>query len=287
MADLTAVILTMNESKNIGDCIKSIKLICSRIVVIDSGSKDDTIEIAKSLGADVYFHDFENYANQFNWALDNVNITTKWVIRIDADERLTDKLCEEVEQSIQIHSNDDINGIILRLRVYFLGKWIKHGGIYPFRKLMIFKTGVGRIENRKMDEHTILSCGTTIELKNDGLHYDFKNLNYWVNKQNWYATREMQDYYETSYKDSIKKMPAENIKVRRKQKTIYYKLPMFHRSFLLFVYRYIFKLGFLDGKEGIIFHFLQSFWYRFLVDAKIYEHKKIGGEMEKTGALKG
>jgi len=287
MADVTAIILTMNESKNIVECIRSIRNFVSRIVVVDSGSSDNTVDIAKHLGAEVYIHEFENYALQFNWGLDNTNITTKWVLRLDADERLTSELCIEAEQAIKVHNDDDTNGMIIRLRNFFLGRFIKHGGAYPFRKLMLFKFGIGRIENRKMDEHTILSCGRTIELENDGTHFDFKNLNHWINKHNWYATREMQDYYETNNKGSIEKMPGENIKIRRRQKYLYYKIPIFIRPFLIFIYRYFFQLGFLDGKEGLIFNFLSSYWYRFLVDAKIYEHKKMGGEMEKTGELKG
>jgi len=286
MADITAIILTMNESKNISDCIKSIRNFAARIVVIDSGSTDDTVEIAKKLGTEVYFHEFENHSAQFNWALDNTNIETKWVLRLDADERLTNELCVEAEQAMIEHVSDDVNGMVLRFKVFFLGRWIKHGGVYPFRKLLIFKTGIGRVENRKMDEHTILSHGTSIELKNDGLHYDFKNLTHWVNKHNWYATREMQEYYETVTPDSFQQMPDEKIKGRRTQKTKYYKLPIFIRPLLLFIYRYFFRLGFLDGREGLIFHYLQSLWYRFLVDAKIYEHQKMGGEMEKTGALR-
>ena len=286
MADLTAIILTMNESKNIGECIKSVKGIASRIVVVDSGSTDNTVEIAKELDVDVCFHDFENYAKQFNWTLDNTNIKTKWVLRIDADERFTDKLCYEADQAMIEHADDDINGIVLRIKVFFLGKWIKHGGVYPMRDIKLFKMGIGLIEDRKMDEHTILRYGRTIELKNDVIHYDFKNLNYWINKQNWYATREMQDYYEANNRESIKKISNKNNKNRRKQKIIYYKLPMFYRAFFLFIFRYIFQLGFLDGKEGLIFQFLLAFWYRFLVDAKIYEYKKIGGKMDKTGALR-
>lgn len=282
---LSVVILTMNESKNILECIDSVKNIAERIIVVDSGSTDDTVVIAEKAGAEVHYNKFIDYSTQFNWAIDNLNITTKWTMRLDADERLTPELAAEIEKAININSTTDINGMILKLKIYFLGKWLKHGDTYPFRKLMVFKTGIGRIEKRKMDEHTILSSGKTIELKNDGLHYDFKNLNYWINKQNWYATREMQDYFEIENEKGISKLPSSSIKSRRKQKKLYYKLPKFHRAFILFIYRYIFKLGFLDGKQGLIFHFLQTYWYRFLVDSKIYEHEMMGLEFEETGAL--
>lgn len=281
LADLTAIIMTMNESKNIENCINSINCIAKRILVIDSGSTDGTVEIAKNLNAEIYHHEFTNYASQFNWALDNTKIETTWVLRIDADERLTDSLCKEAEEAMSRHKLDDVNGIILKLKVFFLGKFIRHGGVYPFRKMMIFKNGIGRIEIRNMDEHTVLKYGRTIELNNDGLHYDFKNLNHWINKHNWYATREMQDYYEMNFGNKSNEISDKKIINTRQKKNKYYKLPKFFRAGLLFVYRYIFRLGFLDGKEGLILHFLQSFWYRFLVDAKIFEQEKYNKKFEE------
>ena len=173
MADVTFIILTKNESINIRDCINSIKGFAKRIVVVDSGSTDDTCEIAKSMGADVYVHPFENYARQFNWGIDNTDITTKWTFRLDADERLTDKLCKTLEKLMCEHDSDDVNGITMEAWLYFMGRKIKHGGSQK-RKLMLFKTGIGRIEDRKMDEHTVLSCGTSVYCKERFIHYDFK-----------------------------------------------------------------------------------------------------------------
>ncbi len=228
MQDLTAIILTMNESKNITDCIKSIQSFASRIVVVDSGSTDDTVSIAKELGADVYFHKFEHYAAQFNWGLDNTDIDTKWVMRIDADERMTNGLCEEARRAIIEHKDDDVNGIVLKLRVFFLGRWMRYGGVYPFKKLMIFKHGIGRLENKRKDAHTIIKSGKAIELNEDALHYDFKDINSWTNKHNWYATREMQDFYETSDPNANNEMANKSIKQRRKlKKNLYYRSPIF------------------------------------------------------------
>jgi glycosyltransferase involved in cell wall biosynthesis len=288
MIDLTAIILTMNESKNIKECIDSIKNLASHIIVVDSGSIDDTIEIAKENGAEVFFNKYENYAQQFNWALENTNITTKWVMRIDADERITKELAEEIIINSEKYYNDEsVNGMVLHLRVYFLGRWIKHGGVYPFRKLMVFKKGVGRMENKKKDAHTILDKGTSVELKNDALHYDFKDLDYWVKKHNWGATNEMQDFFEINPGTSNNALKNQKISKRRRGRTFYYKCPMFLRAHWLFIYRYFLRAGFLDGKEGLIFHFLQAYWYRFLVDAKIFEQQKMGGELKSAGALKG
>ena len=195
MADVTIIILTKNEEVNLHDCLKSVQSFAKRIVVVDSGSSDKTVSIAKEFGTDVYTHKFENYARQFNWAIDNVNIDTKWTFRLDADERLTDDLCNELEKLIKDHENDNINGITMEAWLYFMGHKIKHG-CHNKRKLMLFKTGIGRIEDRKMDEHTILLSGKAISAKERFIHYDFKDMTHWINKMNWYATREMQDYFE-------------------------------------------------------------------------------------------
>ncbi len=286
MVDLTAIILTKDESINIEECLKTLKGFVKRAVVVDSGSTDETTRLAKELGADVYFHPFENYAKQFNWAIDHTEITTKWTLRLDADERLTPELCVELTQLMKQHENDDVNGITMEARFYFMGRWIKHGGSKK-RKLMVFKTGKGRIEERKMDEHTILSKGRSVATKEKFLHYDFRNLNYFISKMNWYATREMQDYF--SYRDnaSEEKLNDKSIsKTRKKKFSFYYKFPLFFRSSLLFIYFYLFKLGFLDGKEGFIYHYMYQRWYRCLVDAKIYEQMLTNKPFEETGDLK-
>ncbi len=288
MIDVTMVILTKNEEVNLPDCLESCKGFAKRIVIVDSGSDDRTVEIAKEYGADVYVHPFENYARQFNWGLDNTDITTKWAFRLDADERLTPALCAELEELTELHKDDNVNGITMEAWLYFLGRKIKHG-CHNKRKLMLFKTGIGRIEDRKMDEHTILSEGVSISCKERFIHYDFKNMTHWINKMNWYATREMQDYIEYSEGKNaeISKNDDSAISGTRKKKFgLYYKFPMFMRSWLLFVYYYIFRLGFLDGREGFVYHYMYHRWYRTLVDAKILEQKITNNEFEVTGALK-
>lgn len=294
MIDVTFIVLTKNEEINIVDCLKSIKGFAKRVVIVDSGSTDKTCEIAKSMGADVYEHPFENYARQFNWAIDNTNIKTKWTFRLDADECLTPELIRELEHLAKKHNSDNVNGITMEAWLYFLGRKIKHGG-HNKRKLMMFKTGIGRIEDRKMDEHTVLSKGISVSTKNRFIHYDLKDMTHWINKMNWYATREMQDYYEfingqeadISGNQSNKKANDSTISGTRKKKFgVYYKLPMFFRSWLLFMYYYIIKLGFLDGKEGFVYHYMYHRWYRSLVDAKILEQKKTNKPFEETGDLK-
>ena len=270
--DMTAVVLTKNEEKNISHCLKSIKHLVSRIIVVDSGSTDDTVAIAKQFGAEVYNHEFIHYAAQFNWVLDNINIDTKWIYRIDADEVVTPELAAEIENACICHDSDDVNGMVMKFKVNFTGRFLTHGGIYPFYNLTIFRNGYGRYEDRAMGEHIYLRAGRTIDLNNDCLHYDFKDLSTWVEKHNWYATREVKDYFALrSQKDGLKNLYSEAEKTKSLRDDLYYRLPKFFRAHLYFIYRYYIKLGFLDGKPGKMHAFLQAYWYRFLVDAKIYE----------------
>ncbi len=274
MADLTAIILTKNEELNIRDCICSIRDLAKRIIVIDSFSTDRTVEIAESLGAEVYLHEFVNYSKQFLYGLNETGIQTAWVLRIDADERLTKASRAEVERLCEENKNTDINGIVLRFEVTFLGRKLRHGGIYPFRKLLVFKYGKGTIEDRNMDEHIVLFEGRSIEAKEDSEHHDFKDLNHFINKHNWYAGREVKDYIrntETAQESGKELNRKAGIK-RFIKFHIYYKLPMGMRAHLYYIYRYYIRLGFLDGKEGKIYAFMQAYWYRYLVDAKIYEY---------------
>lgn len=284
-ADLTAIVLTKNEEVNIARCLESVKGLAKRVVVVDSGSDDNTVEIAKSYGADVYLHPFENYAKQFNWGIDNTHIDTKWTLRLDADEFFTPALCSEIKDALIKHDNDDVNGFILEAWLFFMGKCLKHGGSRK-KKLMVFKTGFGRIEDRKMDEHTILSSGCSIELNEKFEHHDFKDLSTYVKKLNWYATREMQDYMEERFVESEMSLSNNEINQTRSKKRFYYKAPIFLRCWLYFLYTYTVGREFLNGKEGFIYSFLYHLYYRVLVDAKIYEQIKNPKPFEKTGDLK-
>ena len=232
MEDITAIILTKNEEKNIVDCLKSIDGFVKRAVIIDSGSTDETLELAKTFKfVDIFEHPFENYSKQFNWGIDNTDISTKWTLRLDADERFTPKLCAELREALKNHENDDVNGFVLEAWLFFMDKCLKHGGSRK-KKLMLFKTGLGRIENRKMDEHTVLSIGKAIEIKEKFLHYDFKDLSTYVKKLNWYATREMQDYIEGTFPNEKFNASDKEISQMRSRKTKYYKAPIFLRCFL-------------------------------------------------------
>ena len=195
MVDATAIIMTKNEEKNIVDCLKSMKGFAKRCVVIDCGSTDRTVELAKKYGADVYFHEFEYYARQFNWGIDNCDIDTEWIIRLDADERFPAALNKEIERIIADHKGKPMNGITIEADLFFLNRCMKHG-IRNKRKMMMFKKKYGRIEDRRRDAHSVISEGYSVSIKHRFIHFDFKNIDSYIKKYNWYATREMQDYID-------------------------------------------------------------------------------------------
>ena len=284
MIDATAIIMTKNEEKNIVECLHSIQGFAKRAIVLDCGSTDKTVELAKANGADVIFHEFEYYAKQFNWGLDNGNIDTEWVIRLDADERFTPELNAELENII-LSSDEQVNGITIEADYFFLGRKIKYG-LRKKRKMMLFKYAYGRIEDKRRDAHSIISQGGAVLATNRFLHYDFKDLDTYIRRYNWYATREMMDYIDYTRGDGLNESADAKIQQQRKKKYgVYYKAPMFLRCWLWFLYTYILRLGFLDGKEGFLYFFFECYWYRMLVDAKIYEYRKNGGEFEKLKAV--
>lgn len=282
-ADITAIILTKNEEVNIEECIKSIQNIVKKIIVIDSFSTDKTLELAKELGAITYQHPFENYSKQYQYGVSVSGEDTVWTLRIDADERLTTEGAKELEKMCNDNESTDVAGIVLRFKKNFLGRDLYHGGVYPWKKMNCYKTKQGFIEDREMDEHIVLKSGTVKEMKNDSLHFDFKTLEWFINKHNWYSSRETVDYFDSL---ECKKSKSEmNLKSWFKM-NVYYKLPLGTRAHLYYIYRYYIRLGFLDGKEGHIFAFIQAYWYRYLVDAKIFECKKMGTQYSGKGDLK-
>ncbi len=281
-ADLTAIILTKDEEINIRGCIESIFPVAKRIVVVDSYSKDRTVEIAREMGAEILSHEFETHARQYKYAVENSAIETKWILRIDADERLTSQSAKELEDICNENMESDVTGIIVRFKKNFLGKDLYHGGVYPWKKLICYKTGKGDIEDRAMDEHIVVFEGRTVELIHDSLHFDFKSIEAWIAKHNWYSSKEAADY--AAKKKNSGGFEERNLKTWIKM-NLYYKLPLGVRAHIYYLYRYYFKLGFLDGKEGKIYAFLQAYWYRYLVDVKIFESKKLGTVYTESGSL--
>jgi glycosyltransferase involved in cell wall biosynthesis len=278
---VTVIILTYNEEQNIEKCLKSIFGWVTDIIIVDSNSNDKTVEIAKKYSERIYPHHFENYARQFNWALNSVPITTEWVMRLDADEVVTPELRDELHRLLP-DLTSSVTGCYVKRRVHFMGRWIKHGGYYPTWLLRVWRKGQGACEERWMDEHIKLTSGTTIHCKHDIIDDNARNLHWWIGKHNSYATREMVDLLRIAYSmaDSNEIKPellGTQEQRKRWLKMRYARLPLFLRPFIYYFYRYFLRAGFLDGKEGLVWHFLQGFWYRFLVDAKIYELRKKGG----------
>jgi glycosyltransferase involved in cell wall biosynthesis len=284
---VSIIILTYNEEENIEHTLESLKDWIGEIIIVDSYSTDETLEICKKYTDKIYQHPFENQAKQFNWALGKIPTAYDWVMRLDSDEMVTKELAMEIPEVLPTLP-DDVTGIYMKRRVYFMGRWMKHGDYYPMWFLRIFRKSKGRYEEIT-EEHIVLSEGRTIRLKNGFIDYNRKGLTFWVDKHNNWSIGEMLD---TMAAMGEAKLPEGTVKPclfgtqeQRKRwlkKNIYARAPLFLRAFLYFFYRYIIRLGFLDGKEGLIFHFMQGFWYRFLIDAKIYEARKFGLQMSQT-----
>jgi len=268
---VSVIILTYNEELNLENCLKSIFDWADEIFIVDSHSTDETLEIAKKYGCKIIKHAFENQAKQFNWALDNLKIKSDWILRLDADEKMTDTLWWEIS-AILPKVPTDMNGFYMNRRVYFMGRWIKHAGVYPLWLLRLFKYGKAKSELKEIDEHIVLLEGKTGKLKNDFIHDDKKSLSDWIQKHDDYSTREIETIL--NLKSEIAALGGQPERKRWLKEKFYYRLPLFFRAFIYFHFRYFFQLGFLDGKEGMIYHFLRIYWYRFLLDAKIYEHMK-------------
>jgi glycosyltransferase involved in cell wall biosynthesis len=274
---LSVIILTYNEAKNLPTCLVSLQPLNAEIFIVDSGSTDATIDIAKKAGCHIFQHPWENYANQLNWALQNLPITTPWVMRLDADEHLTSELVWELKETLP-QVPEEVTGYQVKRRVFFMGRWIRHGGYYPTWLLRVWRTGLGVCEARWMDEHIVLEQGTVINFQHDIIDENHKGLTFWTDKHNRYADREVKDMLSVILADEDDLLTTNQISQagqrRWIKKNLYVRSPLFIRAFIYFLLRYIVGFGFLDGIEGLIFHFLQGFWYRFLVDAKIYEQRR-------------
>lgn len=275
MNDLSVLILTFNEAMHIERCITSLHGITKNIYIVDSYSTDNTVEIATALGAKVFQNSWVNYAKQYQWGLDHCGIETTWVMRMDADEYILPELASEINAKLPT-IDKSIGGIYIKRRVNFFNRWIKHGGYYPTWLLRIWRHADGKIEERWMDEHIKLSQGTTINFEEDLVDHNLNNLTWWTQKHNNYATREAVDllnilYNFTQYDEVEPKLLGTQEQRKRWLKIKYASLPLFLRPFVYFHLRYVLQRGFLDGKAGLVWHFLQGFWYRFLVDAKVYE----------------
>jgi glycosyltransferase involved in cell wall biosynthesis len=275
MGSLAAIVLARDEETNLPACLSSLQQLKCHILVVDSGSTDRTIEIAHAMGAMVIEHCFETYAAQRNWAQEHLPWPSDWILHLDADERLTPELVGEINATLpEVPPN--IVGFLLRKRTVFMGRWIRHGGHYPSYHLRLYRHGAGHCERRLYDQHFLVD-GKVGQLHHDYIDVLTADLTTWTVRHARWAGLEAHEVMRRSIvldqvRPSFWGSPIER---RRWLRTgPYYHAPLFLRAFLYWLYRYVFRYGFLDGPEGMIFHFLQGFWYRFLVDAKIYERQR-------------
>ncbi len=274
MQELAVIILTRDEQLHLERCIRSLPRCASQVFVVDSGSTDRTVEIAESLGAQVIAHDWVNYAEQLNWAIDHCPITADWIMRIDADEYLTPALAGELDRRLG-ELDDEVAGINVKRRVHFMGRWLRHGSLYPTVLLRVWRKGMGRCEQRWMDEHIVLTADRTVTFEHDLVDENLKPLTWWVDKHNRYATREALDVLITRHglNGGNDPLPTNRHAYRQRwvKQHVYYRLPPALRTWCYFFYRYVLRLGFLDRYPGLVFHTVQGLWYRLLVDAKVRE----------------
>jgi glycosyltransferase involved in cell wall biosynthesis len=273
----SAVILTKDEEGNIESCLRSISELAREIFIVDSGSSDMTIKIAEKYTDKIFYNPFENYASQRNWAQTNLPFTQNWIFHIDADEKVSEVLAEKLKEFFS--KEEGINafaGILVRRRIEFLGKHIKHGGIYPTYHCRIMNRNKGRCEQREYDQHFITE-GPTVTIEADLIENTASSLKAWTTKHNRWADMEANQLlhnYEKNGDDLIKsKLLGSPIERRRWFKSYYEKSPIFLRAFIYFMIRYFLQGGFLDGGPGLIYHFLHGCWFRFYIDACYYEKK--------------
>ncbi|MBH1461096.1 glycosyltransferase family 2 protein [Stenotrophomonas sp. GD03993] len=288
MAEISVVILTYNEEIHIARAIKSVKSFAAEVIVVDSYSNDRTTEIAESLGARIFFNRFVNQANQFQWAMDHCEIRSPWIMRLDADEIIYPDLSEEINSHLP-QLDESISGINLKRRHIFMNRWIKHGGRYPLLMLRIFRNGKGTVEDRWMDEHIQVSEGRTITFTGGFADHNLFDLSYFIDKHNRYATREAIEVINSRHElFSREALSAEGSSgqasfKRWLKENAYNKVPFTVSSTAYFLWRYVVQGGFLDGREGLTYHFLQGYWYRFLVGAKVVELEAAIAHLDEKG----
>lgn len=280
MLSISVVILTFNEELHIRRCLENVMSVVRHVFVVDSYSKDKTVEIAVGMGAQVIQHEWPgNQAEQFNWALEHLPIETEWILRLDADEYLTSELKNEMGEKLPSLPGD-ISAVVLPLGRMFQGRMLKHGIVNGVKMIRLFRTGKARYEVRLMDEHLLIASGTMITFQNKFVDDNRQPIQSFIAKHNGYSLKEAVMLLDAEFQ--LLEVAdtgdyCEEVKKKRAEKLKYARMPLYWRAVGYFCYRYFFKLGFLDGKEGFLWDFFQGLWYRVLVDVKVMEIKKRGG----------
>lgn len=263
---ITVLILTKNEELHIERCIKSARLITDRILVVDSFSSDKTIPILEKLGVKYIQRKWINYSEQFSFAMKADPWSSCYQFRLDADEVLDDTLVKEIN-SLDFKAD----GYELRRKLIFNDNWIKYGGYYPTWLTRLFKNEVTVIENQMMDEHMIVS-GNLQKLRGHVIDHNLNDIDWWTNKHLGYANRELLDI---KFNSNAGNLFSRNQSMRKRwiKHNIYQKMSPVLRVILYFLYRYVFLLGFLDGRNGFYWHFYQGLWYRMMVEYKLEKNE--------------
>lgn len=277
MPDFSFIILTFNEEQHLPRLLNSIANLGAKIYVLDSGSTDRTLAIAHSFGAETAAHPFENHPKQWDFALSHFKIDTSWTIGLDADQIVSSDLFHLLK-NFKDENYAHLNGIYFNRKNIFKGRWLKYGGYYPFYLLKMFRTGKGHSDIKENMDHRFNVIGKT-EIWKTGyiIEENLKEneISFWINKHNRYSdllaveeVERIQQLRSSSTSAAFFGSPNER---KAWFKNLWWKLPRYWRPCIYFFYRMIFQLGILDGKNGVIFHFLQGFWFRLVVDIKIEE----------------
>ncbi len=258
-------------------------------MVVDSGSTDHTLEVARRFTNHIFSHPFENYARQRNWACAEIPLAHEWVLHLDADERVTPDLAASIARFFADGTHHAVNGAMASRRTVFMGRPILHGGHYPVYHLRLLRRDRSRCEDRLYDQH-FLADGPTTQLCGDLIDVITSDLIVWTQRHARWAALEAREQIDAmdGTSDPTRRVVAPTlrgtpIQRRRWLRTSYGRMPLFMRAFGYFFVRYVLRLGFLDGVEGLIFHFLQGCWYRFLIDARIYELQRVRPPVPVTG----
>ncbi len=274
------IILTHDEEIHLPRLLNSICNLNAAVYILDSGSTDQTIPIAQQFGAQIRQFPFSNHPQQWHHALEHFDIRTPWVIGLDADQILSTEL-NQLLLDFKDKNYSNIDGIYFNRKNYFKGKWIRHGGYFPFYQLKMFRADKAISDlNEGMDHRFIVNGKTLIWEKGCLIEENLKenNISFWINKHNTYSNLLAKEEIERKLflrKQILKPLFWGNPDQKRAWlKKLWWQMPLFVRPALYFSWRYIFRLGILDGYQGFLFHFLQGFWFRLIVDVKIREMTK-------------
>ena len=267
--NVSVVVLTFNSERTLPGTLRSVSGISDDVVVVDSFSSDDTVAVARNAGARVVQHAFSSYGAQRNWAIDNLDLKHAWQLHLDADERVNPVLASSIAKC---EDEPGIEGYIIARYLRFLGRDLQHGGLAPTWHLRLFRAGSGRCEERKYDQHFFLRGGGTRILQGSMVDDIQMDISDWTARHNRWSDAEVEEQLlRTTAPGVLGRFWGTRIERRRALRNAYNTLPLFVRPIILFIFRYVMCAGFLDGREGLIFWVLQTFWFRFLIDAKLFE----------------